>query len=1296
MNSVLRKQPNTDQQIQDSRITMPALPSELRRQLENVCVAARDIAEAAARSALQKRAVDAAEPFAHFTAADRELRTRLRARGRQAGDVRDDKKKTQTIDQLTGELAYEYWHRMLFARFLAENHLLMHPDGVAVSLAECEELARSEGAPNGFVLAARYASRMLPQVFRTDDVLLEIEFAPEQRLALEKLLASLPRDTFLADDSLGWVYQFWQTKRKEQVNKSGDKIDGRTLPAVTQLFTEDYMVQFLLHNTIGAWWAGKRMKDEGGRMKAQWLACQTEADCRRLVALPGVAWEYLRWSVDTQLSVVSRVDSRQSSVDSRQSSVDSRQSSVDSCQSSVDRSEELSHEPQTTNHKPQTTNHEQRTTNHEPQTTNHEQRTTNHEQLTTDNGPLTNWRPASGTFDGWPQTLGEFTMLDPCCGSGHFLVNAFNLLVPLRMHDEGLSAAEACDAVLRDNLFGLELDPRCTQIAAFALALAAWRYPGEDGLPLGHRELPPLNIAACGLAPNASLDEWLRVAERAAAAGGLPVRRDLLGAEQNLLSSRIRGGLEELYRLFEQGPTLGSLLDPATVGGDLLAANFEQLQPLLAAALESETPDAEARELGVAAHGFAKAARLLAGKYTLVATNVPYLGRGKQSDELKQYCEQQYPDAKADLATCFVERCLAFCARSRSCQTSDGAKPPPRSGDFGYTGSVALVTPQNWLFLGTYKKLRKRLLEDVSWNVVARLGPRAFETISGEVVNVALLSLTSQPPADQHALVGLEASEEKTAADKAGALCKRTVVTLEQMAQLENPDARIVLAEQENSPKLSEYADSFLGLGTGDFQHYGRCFWELFAVTVDWTFHQCSVYETQLFGGREYVLAWDNSIARVRGMLPAEREQIHNQDQSGQQAWGRCGVAVALMRELKATLYTGEKYEKALTVLVPKQEEYLPAIWVFCDSERLNSEVRKLDQKIIVANATVAKVPFDLAHWQAVAAEKYPDGLPKPYSSDPTQWLFDGFPAGSDDPLQVGVARLLGYRWPRQTGSSFPDCPALGPDGLESLADADGLVPIPSVRGEPPAAERLQELLSVSCQSSVASCQLPETGVPTNTNGPRTTDNIHNLLTAAGCKPGTSVDDWLRNGFFEQHCKRFHNRPFIWHIWDGRKDGFACLVNYHALDHARLESLTYSYLGDWLRAQADDARAGKPGADLRLAAAQALQEKLKLILAGEPPYDIFVRWKPLREQAIGWNPDLNDGVRMNIRPFVVAGVLRKNPNIKWTKDRGREPQRDPDEYPWFWDGNNFIGDRLNDIHLTTAEKQAARNGKSQG
>jgi len=94
---------------------------------------------------------------------------------------------------------------------------------------------------------------------------------------------------------------------------------------------------------------------------------------------------------------------------------------------------------------------------------------------------------------------------------------------------------------------------------------------------------------------------------------------------------------------------------------------------------------------------------------------------------------------------------------------------------------------------------------------------------------------------------------------------------------------------------------------------------------------------------------------------------------------------------------------------------------------------------------------------------------------------------------------------------------------------------------------------------------------------------------------------------------------------------------------------------------------------------QRKKEKLELILEGEAPYDIFVRWKTLEEQPIGWDPDLNDGVRLNIRPFIEADVLRKKPNIKWGIDRGKNPKGSP------WGEM-----RDNDRHLTLAEKRAAR------
>ena len=116
---------------------MNVLEKTLRNRLERTIKNARDISEAAARAALEQLGVGEATPFAHLSETERELRRKLRVHGRQLGDVRNAQTETQKIDRLAEEVAYEHWHRMLFARFLAENNLLMYPDpddAVAVTL----------------------------------------------------------------------------------------------------------------------------------------------------------------------------------------------------------------------------------------------------------------------------------------------------------------------------------------------------------------------------------------------------------------------------------------------------------------------------------------------------------------------------------------------------------------------------------------------------------------------------------------------------------------------------------------------------------------------------------------------------------------------------------------------------------------------------------------------------------------------------------------------------------------------------------------------------------------------------------------------------------------------------------------------------------------------------------------------------------------------------------------------------------------------------------------------------------
>ena len=157
----------------------------------------------------------------------------------------------------------------------------------------------------------------------------------------------------------------------------------------------------------------------------------------------------------------------------------------------------------------------------------------------------------------------DLKVLDPCEGSGHFLVFALPILAAFRMEEEALTKEQAVYSVLRDNLFGLELDLRCTQIAAFNLALTAWRM-------VGYYNLPQLNIACSGLGINAKEEDWIKLAGK---------------------DEQLRGAMKRLYDLFQQAPTLGSLIDPKRVGGDLFAAEFARVRPLLEKALAAELKD---------------------------------------------------------------------------------------------------------------------------------------------------------------------------------------------------------------------------------------------------------------------------------------------------------------------------------------------------------------------------------------------------------------------------------------------------------------------------------------------------------------------------------------------------------------------------------------------------------------------------------------------------------------------------------------------------------------------------------
>ena len=1075
---------------------MAVLTTQQRNTLESAIKLARKVAELGAFNALHGMAVDHPEPFAHMLTEQRNLRNSLRSKARLLGDALLGSG-AQKIDHLSYELAYETWHKMLFAKFLEANGLLMHTNGVAITLEDCEELANEESFVDKWDAAASYASKMLPEIFRLDDPLMQVAYAPDERIKLETIIDSLEDQIFIADDALGWVYQFWQTDEKKRINDNGDKIDGEKLPAVTQLFTEPYMVHFLIDNTLGAWWVSRN---------------------------PGVKtpikFEYLRL--------------------------------------------------------------------------------------------LEDGTPAAGKFEGWPDKTAEITALDPCMGSGHFVASLFPIFATLRMHEEGLTKEQATDKVIAANLHGLELDARCTQIAAFNLALTAWKFCGH------YKELPEMNIACSGIAPKGKVEDWVKLVGKVEKVGD---------------KARMENGIKMLYEHFQLAPELGSLLDPTTIIADAFTASFEELQPVLKRALEYEV-DSEQFERGVMAAGIAKAGELLSKKYHLVITNFPFLGGNRMSDSMYLHCQRHYPASFNELATVFFERSIRYTVS---------------------LGLISAVTPHYWMRLKTSYDFRIKLLKFNTLKFIIDLGGSAFSNISGEVVKVCLSFLQNKLSV-KSSINAIDLNNYKSIDDKVDALQNDRIISIEQSSIPKRKGAILALEVNEVDSVLGDFANVYKGLDRVDVNRFIFLFTEVILKRERHRFIQTSFDSSAVIAGKTNVIDWIEYLKYSATNPVAIR---------GDKAWNKKGLAVTHTGKLPISLYFGELFDTNVHAIIPKKADFLPFIWKFCFSEEFNETVRKYDTKIGVTNAVFEKIPFKLDN-EYTPLKGFKDFInTTKFTENPSQWLFHGHPIKTENPLQVSLSRLLGFRWPAESDSEMElafEARALieAVKAFDHLSDEDGIFCIPSVNAEQAGAERLRDYLKKVFAEEWNN------------------QTITKLLKKEGAK-STNLEAWLRDEFFVQHCRVFQNRPFIWHIWDGRKVGFSALVNYHKLDNDNLSKLIYTYLNDWIRVCVAKKNAGESSAEGLLSAAQKLKENLEAILHGEAPFDIFVRWKPLEQQPLGWEPDLNDGVRLNIRPFVEAGVLRSKFHLKWGVDRGKNPP------------NSFWGEvRDNDKHLSLEEKRVSK------
>ncbi len=274
----------------------------------------------------------------------------------------------------------------------------------------------------------------------------------------------------------------------------------------------------------------------------------------------------------------------------------------------------------------------------------------------------------------------EIKLLDPACGSGHILVYAFDLLY-LMYEEEGYTPSDIPALILANNLYGIDIDERAAELAAFSLVMKA----REKDRFLFKKNIRP-NVIACK-AVDADLKE-----------AGIRMSPDLQGA----------------YSYLKDAKVIGSLLPVDTGDPSALQEEISDIRNELDATSNQGLFQAEAADQVKA--GLTQIEYLLP-RYHCVVTNPPYMGGKGMDQKLKDFVKKHYPISKSDLFAVFMEKCLELLVKN------------------GYMG---MINQQSWMFLSSYEALREKIIEETEIITMAHLGARAFDTIGGEVVSTTM------------------------------------------------------------------------------------------------------------------------------------------------------------------------------------------------------------------------------------------------------------------------------------------------------------------------------------------------------------------------------------------------------------------------------------------------------------------------------------------------------------------------------------------------------------------------------
>ena len=547
-------------------------------------------------------------------------------------------------------------------------------------ITQCNAL--NAGLPYMFEKIANWTELLFPaNLLRGDSI-------------IGQMISMIPEEDWTdAVQIIGWLYQYYNSELKDEtfaLLKKNVKISKERIPAATQLFTPDWIVRYMVENSLGRlWYEGHSDFD-----KSQWKYYLDEAE-------------------------------------------------------------------------------------QEPEV---------EKQLTKIRAEYANIRPE------------EIKVIDPCMGSGHILVYAFDLLMQIYT-SAGWSERDAAKSIVENNLYGLDIDDRAGQLAYFAVMMKARKYSRR--------------ILNGDVKPNVlSIQDSSFMTDELIAY--------VAGKDAN-----IKADLVMLRKSFKDAKEYGSILRVPKMQYDELYERIDIIGRSYAEDLFQAQYQIIAKEQLLP---LAKLSQILSQKYHVVVTNPPYMGSSGMSTKLSAFVKDYYPEGKSDLFAVFIEKCGQMLER------------------YGYQ---AMITQHSWMFLSDYKKLREKLQSRFVVNM-AHLGARAFEEIGGEVVQTTTFVLCNMNVKTYKAVFArlINATTQQQKEEDFLAQKNRFISSLQNFGKI--PDgiyaywlSNRMLDILENRKKLNSFGNAKQGLATTDNKRFLRLWHEIIWARIDFGCSSCDEIETR-------------------------------------------------------------------------------------------------------------------------------------------------------------------------------------------------------------------------------------------------------------------------------------------------------------------------------------------------------------------------------------------------------------------------------------------------------------------